>query len=58
MDLQPFPDRETLVAGEIVGNEVNVARRVRLFDRLEQLQVALCVQRGTGERERLAVFDS
>jgi hypothetical protein len=45
------------VAGEVVGDEVDLSGGIGLLDRLEQSELALGVSGGSGERQRLAVFD-
>jgi len=55
MLLQPSPDRWALVAGEVVGYEVQITARIALLDGFEQPQVAFGIARGSGERERLTI---
>ena len=57
MSRQPLLNRGTLVAGEVVGDEVDLSGGIGLLDRLEQSELALGVSGGSGERQRLAVFD-
>ena len=57
MSRQPLLNRGTLVAGEVVGDEVDLSGGIGLLDRLEQSEVAIGVSGGSGERQRLAVFD-
>ena len=50
MGFQPLPDGTTGVAGEVVGNQVEVPARIRAVQRLEQLQIArwCCVRAPSG----------
>jgi hypothetical protein len=58
MGLQPFPDRPARMAGQVVGNQVEVPARVRAVQRLEQLQIATGVACASGLGQRLSVSDA
>jgi hypothetical protein len=47
MGVEPVVNRRALVAGEIVGDEVEISGRIGLLDRREQAQLA-----GSGARPR------
>ena len=48
--LQPLSDGRTLVARQVVGDQVEIAFGVCLGDRFEQAQVAFGIARGSTER--------
>src|SRR5713101_6301743 len=45
---QPVPDGPTEMAGEVVGNEIEIARGIGLVERVQQRKVACGVARGRG----------
>jgi hypothetical protein len=54
MNVEPLPDGSTGVAGEIVGNQVEVSARVRAVHGLKERQIATGVARKSGLGQRLA----
>jgi hypothetical protein len=56
MCCSPVPDRATGVAGEMVGNQREVAPGIGAVQRLEQVEVACRVARGSGLGQRLTVM--
>lgn len=54
---QPLLNRRTLMTGEVVGDEVEIALRIVLLDRLEQPQVARGVPRRRGHGDLLPIPD-
>ena len=57
MGFEPFPDRATGVAGQVIGNQVEVPRRIGAVERLEELQIAGGVAGASGLGQRLAIAD-
>ncbi len=51
---QPVPDGPTGVAGEVVGNEVEIALGIGLVERGEQGKISRGVARGSGLRQDVA----
>ncbi len=56
--LQPVAHGTTQVAGQIVGDQEEIAVRIRLVERLQQGKVAAGVARGGGLGQCLAVADA
>ena len=57
MQFQPVPDRTAGVAGQVVRNQVEIAPRIGLVERLEQLEVAGGITGPRGLGQRLAISD-
>jgi hypothetical protein len=57
MGFEPLPDGTTGVAGQVIGNQVEVASRIGAVQRLEQVEVARRVAGTRGLGQRLAVAD-
>jgi hypothetical protein len=55
---QPVANRTTAVTGQIVGDQIEVAMRIGVVQRVEQLQVACGIARGRGLGQRLPVADA
>jgi hypothetical protein len=56
MVCQPFPNRTTAVAGKVVGNQMQLALRIRLVKRLQQREVASRIAGERRLREYLAIL--
>lgn len=57
MRLQPLPDGTTGVARQVVRDEIEFAGRIGAIQRLQELQIAAGVARGSRLGERLTVAD-
>ena len=57
MGFEPLPDRPAGVAGEVIGNQVEVARRVGAVQGLKELQVPRGVARKSGLGQRVPIAD-
>ena len=58
MGFQPLPDRPTGMTGEVVGNQVEVSRRIRPVQRLQQLQITARIACARRLRQRLPIADA
>jgi hypothetical protein len=58
MGFQPLPDGTAGVAGEVVGNQIQVTSRIGLIQRLEQLQIATGIAGASGLGQRLPIPDA
>ena len=57
MGFEPFPDGTTGVAGQVVGNQIQVPGRIGAVQRLEQVEVASGVAGASGLGQCPAISD-